>query len=155
MKENKKMFKIEKAEIDDIEKISDLVKRIYLKYNSKIDTEEGINNILSFISAKNMRLRFFIDGALILVARDKNNDIAGVIELTNFEHISLFFVDDKYFKCAVGSKLFEEVKNILGQEKYSVNSSNYALEFYKKLGFVQIYDSIKIKNGVHFHPMIY
>lgn len=149
------MFKIEKAEIDDIEKISDLIKRIYLKYNSKTDTEEGINNILSFISEKNMRLRFFNEGALMLIARDKNNDIVGVIELRNFEHISLFFVDDKYFKCSVGSKLFEEAKDILGQEKYSVNSSDYAVEFYKKLGFVQIYDSIKIKNGVHFHPMIY
>lgn len=149
------MFKIERAKIGDIEKISDLVKRIYLKYNSNIDTEEGINNILSFISAKNMRLRFFTEGALMLIARDKNNDIVGVIELRNFEHISLFFVDDKYFKCEVGSKLFEEVKSILGQEKYSVNSSDYALEFYKKLGFIRIFDSIKIKNGVHFHPMIY
>ena len=53
-------FKIEKANINDIEEISDLVKRIYLKYNSKIDSEEGINNILNFISKENMRLRFYI-----------------------------------------------------------------------------------------------
>ena len=44
------MFKIERAKINDIEEISDLVKKIYLKYNSKIDSEEGINNILTFIS---------------------------------------------------------------------------------------------------------
>ena len=71
------------------------------------------------------------------------------------EHISLFFVDDKYFKFGIGKKLFEEVKNILELEKYSVNASDYALEFYKKLGFVQITDSIKIENGVHFYPMFY
>ena len=149
------MFKIEKAKIDDMEEISDLVKRIYLKYNSKIDTEEGIKNILIFVSAENMRLRFYIEGALMLVARDENNDIVGMIELKNFEHISLFFVDDKYFKCNIGKKLFEETKNIFGCEKYSVNSSDYALEFYKKLGFIQITDSIKIEKGVHFYPMIY
>ena len=148
------MFKIEKAKINDIEEISDLVKRIYLKYNSKIDSEEGINNILTFMSKENMRLRFYIEGALMLVARDKNNKIVGAIELKNFEHISLFFVDDKYFKFGIGKKLFEEVKNILKLEKYSVNASDYALEFYKKLGFVQITDSIKIENGVHFHPML-
>ena len=148
-------FKIEKANINDIEEISDLVKRIYLKYNSKIDSEEGINNILTFMSKENMRLRFYIEGALILVARDKNNKIVGAIELKNFEHISLFFVDDKYFKLGIGKKLFEEVKNILELEKYSVNASDYALEFYKKLGFVQIIDSIKIENGVHFYPMLY
>lgn len=149
------MFKIERAKINDIEEISDLVKKIYLKYNSKIDSEEGINNILTFISKENMRLRFYIEGALILVARDKNNKIVGAIELKNFEHISLFFVDDKYFKFGIGKKLFEEVKNILKLEKYSVNASDYALEFYKKLGFVQITDSIEIENGVHFYPMLY
>mgnify|MGYP004558974795 FL=1 len=149
------MFKIERAKINDIEEISDLVKKIYLKYNSKIDSEEGINNILTFMSKENMRLRFYIEGALMLVARDKNNKIVGAIELKNFEHISLFFVDDKYFKFGIGKKLFEEVKNILKLEKYSVNASDYALEFYKKLGFVQITDSIKIENGVHFHPMLY
>ena len=71
------MFKIERAKINDIEEISDLVKRIYLKYNSKIDSEEGINNILTFMSKENMRLRFYIEGALILVARDilVNEDI--------------------------------------------------------------------------------
>lgn len=148
-------FKIERANINDIEEISDLVKRIYLKYNSKIDTEEGIKNILIFISAENMRLRFFIEGALMLVARDKNKKIIGVIELRNFEHISLFFVDDKYFKLGIGKKLFEEAKNIFGVEKYSVNASDYGLEFYKKLGFIQITDSIKIEKGVHFYPMIY
>ena len=149
------MFKIERAKINDIEEISDLVKRIYLKYNSKIDSEEGINNILTFMSKENMRLRFYIEGALILVARDKNNKIVGAIELKNFEHISLFFVDDKYFKFGIGKKLFEEVKNILKLEKYSVKAIDYALEFYKKLGFVQITDSIKIENGVHFYPMFY
>ena len=149
------MFKIERAKINDIEEISDLVKRIYLKYNSKIDSEEGINNILTFMSKENMRLRFYIEGALILVARDKNNKIVGAIELKNFEHISLFFVDDKYFKFGIGKKLFEEVKNILKLEKYSVNASDYALEFYKKLGFIQITDSIKIEKGVHFYPMLY
>lgn len=148
-------FKIERANINDIEEISDLVKRIYLKYNSKIDTEEGIKNILIFISAENMRLRFFIEGALMLVARDENKKIIGVIELRNFEHISLFFVDDKYFKLGIGKKLFEEAKNIFGAEKYSVNASDYGLEFYKKLGFIQITDSIKIEKGVHFYPMIY
>lgn len=149
------MFKIERAKINDIEEISDLVKRIYLKYNSKIDSEEGINNILTFMSKENMRLRFYIEGALMLVARDKNNKIVGAIELKNFEHISLFFVDDKYFKFGIGKKLFEEVKNIVKLEKYSVNASDYALEFYKKLGFVQITDSIKIENGAHFYPMLY
>ena len=48
-----------------------------------------------------------------------------------------------------------EAKNILKSDKYTVKSSNYALEFYKKLGFVQLFNDIQIENGVHFHYMIY
>lgn len=149
------MFKIEKANIKDIEEISGLAKRIYIKYNSKIDTEEGINGILSFISEESIKLRFYLRGAFTLVARDANKNIIGIVEVRNFEHISLFFVDDKYFKCGIGKALFEEVKNTSVSDKFTVNASDYALEFYKKLGFVQTTDSIQIENGVHFYPMIY
>lgn len=149
------MIKIEKAGIDDIEKVSMLAKNIYLKYNSHIDTKEGINNVLLFISSDNMRLRFFMEGSLILIARNENNSILGMIEITNYDHISLFFVDDKYFKSKIGTRLFEEAKNILKSDKYTVKSSNYALEFYKKLGFMKLYNDIQEENGVHFHYMIY
>ncbi|WP_020004205.1 GNAT family N-acetyltransferase [Brachyspira innocens] len=149
------MIKIEKASVDDIEEISMLAKNIYLKYNSHIDTEEGINNVLLFISSDNMRLRFFMEGSLILIARNQNNSILGMIEIINYDHISLFFVNDKYFKSKIGTRLFEEAKNILKSDKYTVKSSDYALEFYKKLGFIKLYNDIQEENGVHFHYMIY
>ena len=149
------MIKIEKASVDDIEEISMLAKNIYLKYNSHIDIEEGINNVLLFISSDNMRLRFFMEGSLILIARNENNSILGMIEIINYDHISLFFVDDKYFKSKIGTRLFEEAKNILKSDKYTVKASDYALEFYKKLGFIKLYNDIQEENGVHFHYMIY
>ena len=148
------MFKIERAKINDIEEISDLVKRIYLRYNSKIDSEEGINNILTFINHDNILIRTYIDGSLILKAI-KNNTIIGFIEIRNYNHISLLFIDDKYFRLGIAKKLFEQVKDMMPSDKYSVNSSDYAIEFYKKLGFVAVYDNIKVENGVHFHPMIF
>ena len=149
------MFTIEIAGIEDLEKISMLAKNIYLKYNSNMDTEEGINNVLSFISLESMKLRFSIQGSLILKAKDNNDNILGMIEITDYNHISLFFVDDRHFKLGIASKLFEEVKNILKSDKYTVKSSHYALEFYKKLGFMELYNDIQEENGVHFHYMMY
>ena len=149
------MFTVEIAGIEDLEKISMLAKNIYLKYNSNMDTEEGINNVLSFISLESMKLRFFMQGSLILKAKDNNDNILGMIEMTDYNHISLFFVDDRYFNIGIASKLFEEVKNILKSDKYTVKSSHYALEFYKKLGFMELYNDIQEENGVHFHYMMY
>ncbi|KLI21756.1 acetyltransferase [Brachyspira hyodysenteriae] len=149
------MFKIEKAGIENLDDISLLAKNIYLKYNSNLDTNEGINNVLTFISANNMRLRFFMQGSLMLIAKNEYDIIVGMLEITDFDHISLFFVDDKYFKLGIASSLFEEAKNILNSDKYTVKSSHYACEFYKKLGFVELYNDIQEENGVHFHYMIY
>ena len=158
---NNNNFEIKKAKLEDLEEISNLAKRIYLKYNSSLDTDEGISNILTFINYDNILydnilMRTYIDGSLILKAKDiKKNIIIGFIEIRNYNHISLLFVDDEYFRLGLGKKLFEEVKDITKSDKYSVNSSDYAIEFYKKLGFVAIYDNIKVENGVHFHPMIF
>ena len=149
------MFKIERAGLENLEEVSILAKNIYLKYNSNLDTKEGIDNILMFISFDSMKVRFFMEGSLILTAKDDNNIIVGMLEITNYDHISLFFVDDKHFKLGIATQLFEEAKNILKSDKYTVKSSNYALEFYKKLGFVQLFNDIQIENGVHFHYMIY
>ena len=149
------MFKIEKASIENLQEVSILAKNIYLKYNSNLDSKEGIDNVLMFISIESMKLRFFMEGSLILVAKDDNDIIVGMLEITNYDHISLFFVDDKHFKLGIATQLFEEAKNILKSDKYTVKSSNYALEFYKKLGFVQLFNDIQIENGVHFHYMIY
>ena len=151
---NNNNFEIKKAQLEDLEEISNLAKRIYLKYNSSLDTDEGINNILTFINYNNILMRTYIDGSLILKAI-KNNTIIGFIEIRNYNHISLLFIDDKYFRLGLGKKLFEKVKEIMPSDKYSVNSSDYAIDFYKKLGFVAIYDDIKVENGVHFHPMIF
>ena len=149
------MFKIEKAGIENLEDISLLAKNIYLKYNSSFDTKEGIDNVLKFISFESMLLRFFMEGSLILAAKDDKDAVIGMIEITNYDHISLLFVDDKYFKLGIAAQLFEEAKNILKSDKYTVKSSNYALEFYKKLGFVQLFNDIQTENGVHFYSMIY
>lgn len=147
-------FEIKKAQLEDLEEISSLAKRIYLKYNSSLDTDEGVNNILTFINHDNILIRTYIDGSLILKAI-KNNTIIGFIEIRNYNHISLLFIDDKYFRLGIAKKLFEQAKDMMPSDKYSVNSSDYAIEFYKKLGFVAVYDNIKVENGVHFHPMIF
>ncbi|WP_295158944.1 GNAT family N-acetyltransferase [uncultured Brachyspira sp.] len=150
------MFEIQRAGIENIDDISILAKNIYLKYNSNLDTKEGIDNVLKFISADSMRLRFYMQGSLMLTAiNNKENTIIGMLEIINYDHIALFFVDDRYFRLGIAGNLFNEAKNILNLDRYTVKSTHYALEFYKKLGFIKLYNDIQEENGVHFHYMIY
>ena len=95
------MFKIERAGLENLEEVSILAKNIYLKYNSNLDTKEGIENVLMFISFDSMKVRFFMEGSLILTAKDDNDIIVGMLEITNYDHISLFFVDDRYFNIGI------------------------------------------------------
>jgi len=85
-----------------------------------------------------------------------NNEIIGVLEIRNNDHISLFFVKKDFHKQGVGKILFEkyletieknpEIKTII------VNSSIYAEKIYEKLGFVKI-NEIQEKNGIKYIPM--
>lgn len=148
------MPNIYKATLKDIKNMSLLASRIYLKYASYLDSEKGKKSILDYASEKEMTKRFSKKGSLFLVYKMQSN-IIGMLEVRDNTHISMFFVDDNFFKKGIATSLFEKMKNILNYEHYSVNASEYALEFYKKLGFIKLSDDIKIEDGVHFHPMIY
>ena len=84
------------------------------------------------------------------------NEIAGVISTRDVSHISLLFVDKKYHKKGIAKALFSELLTELKKnpdvKKITVNSSPYAVEVYKKLGFKQT-DEKQEKDGIIFIPM--
>ncbi|NLF35987.1 MAG: GNAT family N-acetyltransferase [Clostridiaceae bacterium] len=84
-----------------------------------------------------------------------NNEIIGVIATrNNGNHIALFFVDGRYHRQGIGRKLFQVVLEKSTGNKITVNSSPYAVEIYKKLGFIPDTDE-QIKEGIRFTPMTY
>ncbi len=148
-----KNMDIEIAKINEVEEASILACNTYLEFNSKVDTKEGRENVLKFMSIDNMRIRYLLDDNLLLIAKE-NNKIIGIIEIIRKNHISSFFIDKDYIKKGIGKRLFEKAHNILQNNVYTVNSSIYAFEFYKKLGFIPTVENIKIEYGVHFYSMI-
>jgi GNAT superfamily N-acetyltransferase len=83
---------------------------------------------------------------------------AGVIEVRNYDHISLFFVSKNYQNKGIGKKLHElAVSKCIAIKpnvtKIEVHSSPYAVPIYEKLGFVKT--SIEqVVNGMKFTPML-
>lgn len=140
---------IEIINTNDREKALELVLSVFIQYEAPDYSEKGIQTFKDFIHNKESidMLEFY--GAY------KDNELAGVIATrNNGNHIALFFVDSKYHRQGIGRKLFETVAQKSTGKKITVNSSPYAVEAYKKLGFVPESDE-QIAEGMRFTPMTY
>jgi len=84
----------------------------------------------------------------------QDNNILGMIEVRNHNHVCLFFVDKKYLNIGIGKKLFNEILRIVkGKTEYiEVNASPFAEIIYSKLGFKKTGEKTDI-GGVLFIPM--
>lgn len=69
-------------------------------------------------------------------------------------HICFFFVDGRYHRLGLGTRLFECMKADYAGKGFTLNSSPYGLPFYRSLGFVNT-DSEQTVNGIRFTPMVW
>lgn len=126
-----------------------LVLSVFMQYEAPDYSEQGVQTFIDFIHNKESMDALEFCGAFI------NKEIVGVIATrNNGNHIALFFVDGKYHRQGIGRKLFKIVTQRSTGQKITVNSSPYAIEIYKKLGFVPDSDE-QIVEGMRFTPMTY
>lgn len=81
--------------------------------------------------------------------------LTGVIAAKSLNHISLLFVRKQYHRKGIARKLFEQAKAVCaanGAKSITVNSSPYAVEAYRRLGFAATGEEQTI-NGIRFTPM--
>ena len=85
----------------------------------------------------------------------ENEKLIGIIATRNAgSHIALFFVDGHYHHQGVGRSLWNAVLEDSAVNEITVHSSLYAVEVYKKLGFVQS-DEVQEDGGIQYIPMVY
>ena len=68
------------------------------------------------------------------------------------QHISLFFVKEAWHRQGVGRLLFDAMRRDYAAQVFTVNSSPYAVEVYRHLGFVPT-DTEQLTNGIRYTPM--
>jgi GNAT superfamily N-acetyltransferase len=85
-----------------------------------------------------------------------NGKVIGTIATKPPSHISLFFVDKQFHRQGIARNLYEKFIAYCSKNdncsEISVNSSLYAVEAYKRLGFVAT-DTEQEKNGICYVPM--
>lgn len=132
-----------------------MVKRVFDQFQAPSLTSEGVTEFYCYITLSKAIERLNSDHFGLLAT--KNNIIVGMIEIRNFKHISLLFVDSKYHKQGIARLLWTESLKICKSVNpnitdFSVYASPYALAVYEKFGFKKT-SSEQIKNGIIFFPM--
>lgn len=140
------MLEIRKVLNEEMKDALNLVWRVFLEYEAPDYTEEGIKEFKKSIDDVNwVNARDFY-GAFI------EEKLVGVIATKDATHIALFFVDSKFQGQGIGKKLYNKITELNNQRIFTVNSSPYAHEIYKHLGFVDT-DIEQCINGLRFYPM--
>lgn len=139
-------IEIREIKNEEMNNCLNLVWETFLEFEAPDYTQEGIDEFKKSIYDENwIRQRKFI-GAF------ENNKIIGMIATKDSNHIALFFVDGNYHKMGIGRKLYRYIINQNKTGHFTVNSSPYAHEVYKHLGFVDT-DVKQSVNGLIFYPM--
>lgn len=142
------IMKIKLLDKKRINEIIELVNKISKKYVTYDFSEEGK---ISF--SKINKEEFYNNKYILTYVALYEDEIVGMISFDiSRSHICLLFVDEKYFKQGIPTKLVETIEK-LSIDDIHVNASDDALSFYQKYGFLAV-DQRQTKDGITYTPMI-
>lgn len=143
-----------KASFDDIQDVSNLVRKVFDKYIAPGYSDEGCAVFYKFVEPASI-LESLATGEYDIWMATVNEIIIGMIGLRNSNHISLLFVDDRFHRRGIARELLrlatvKAVMNLVAD--ITVNSSPYAVDVYRKLGFQQL-EGEQLQDGIRYIPM--
>ena len=144
------MFKVKNLQAEQLAEALSLVWEVFCRFEAPEYSEEGITEFKNFLNNEEEIGKLDFYGAF-----DKASDIVGVLAMRKPSHISLFFVKSEYHRQGIGRQLFEKILcdyQPQGIGVFTVNSSHYAVEVYRKLGF-KLTGNECITNGIRYTPM--
>jgi [ribosomal protein S5]-alanine N-acetyltransferase len=125
----------------------DLALRVFMAFEAPDYNEEGVRTFSEFVVNKEKT------DALVMYGAYKGEDLVGMGATRNGgRHISLLFVEPKYHGQGIGKQLLDTIRRKCPESNITVNSSPFAVEIYKKMGFVPT-DSELVKDGIRYTPM--
>lgn len=143
-------MRIEPISNRNLDDAVDLIRDVFMEFEAPDYSDEGVQAFFDTALYNGS----FMDNLIIYGAYDEKK-ICGVIATrNNGSHIALFFVAGAYHRQGVGRKLFQRALKDTASDAVTVNSSPYAQEIYKRLGFEETSEE-QIITGIRFIPMKY
>ena len=142
-------FTIRKLSEDERQAALDLAWVVFSEYESPDYTAEGTEEFRKCLHDEE-----YLHGLQYYGAFDGEKLIGEIAIRPDRKHICFFFVDGRYHRRGIGTRMFRCLLEDYPDETITLNSSPYGRPFYKAIGFVPT-DEEKTVNGIRFTPMKY
>ena len=140
---------------DELDVAFSLIWRTFSEFIAPDYTKEAVANFKrNFIDNKEYREAFTV-GKEVMYGFYIEEKLAAVLSIRGQNFVSCAFVDKKYHRRGIASKLFGYVLPILkesGVSSLKLNSSPYAVPFYHSIGFHDLGQQ-QVYKGILFTPM--
>ena len=142
----KAAFTVRKLEEHETQEVLSLAWKVFSEYESPDYSPEGTEEFHKCLYDEK-----YLAGIEYYGAFDSRTLIGMVGIRKDKCHICFFFVDGKYHRLGIGTKLFNHIRAEYSDKQITVNSSPYGLPFYESLGFRKT-GPIQTVNGICFTP---
>lgn len=141
-------FAVRRLESDEIPAALSLAWDVFSDFEAPEYPAEGVDEFYNCLNDSN-----YLDGICFYGAfySDKLIGMIGIRE--NTAHICFFFVDGRFHRLGLGTRLYNYMHDDFSNRSITVNSSPYGMPFYKSVGFIAA-DCEQTVNGIRFIPMI-
>jgi len=149
-------FTYRQMKAEDFLEVSNFVTGVFNGLIALEFSSEGVQEFHRYVEPTAFRARSQTNHfSLIALAQTK---IVGVIEMRDYNHVSLLFVAQDYQRKGIAKELLNQAIQICQEyepqtSEISINSSSFAVPIYEKLGFYRVGER-QVRNGIGFTPMI-
>ena len=139
----------------DIREAVALVLRVFDRYVAPLFAPEGVAEFYKHANPEAMAER--LQSGNLISAAFSDGRLVGLVEIREFSHVSLLFVDENHQHQGVARRLLDYGLKICRDRNpdltgLTVNSSPNSVQTYLKLGFNALGPE-ETKNGIRFTPM--
>jgi GNAT superfamily N-acetyltransferase len=145
-----KNYTFGKLDITRLDEALALICNVFNEYEAPDYSDEGVQEFLRFLEPENIK-NWLIQNQMQVWTCDDKGQIIGVLAARS-DHIHLLFVNGNHHRKGIARHFLEMMIEHFQKTEITVNSSPYAVEAYRKLGFVET-NSEQIEKGIRFIPM--
>ena len=142
-------FTIRRLPEDERQTALDLAWVVFSEYESPDYSAEGTEEFRKCLHDEG-----YLSGLHYYGTFDGEKLIGEIAIRPDRKHICFFFVDGRYHRRGIGTRMFRRLLEDYPNETITLNSSPYGLPFYKAIGFVPT-DEERTVNGIRFTAMKY
>ena len=145
---------IRRATTDDAPAISDLIRPLAEKYIAGDFSPEGARTLLDSMAPA--AIAGYIESGYRYHVAEQDGAIVGAVAVRDNRHVYHLFVAEAFQGRGLARRLWHVARHACGHDgnsgEFTVNSSRFAVEMYRKFGFVET-GPTETKSGVTYVPM--